>query len=95
MQDNHAFMIVMTNNKPLNQDIIEAHVNHLKSLDEQKRLVFCGPYVDKPGGIVIIYAQDMIEAEKLANQDPFISQGFKTYEIIEVEEAHKENHYLI
>ncbi|MDX9692457.1 MAG: YciI family protein [Acholeplasmataceae bacterium] len=90
-----AFMIVMTNQRPLNQEVILAHVNHLKALDHQKRLVFCGPYVNKPGGIVIIYANDIVEAEKLAKQDPFIAQGFKTYEIIEVEEAHKDNHYLI
>jgi uncharacterized protein YciI len=95
MFDKFAYMITMTNQKPLCEEVIKAHVMHLKKLDDQKRLIFCGPYVNEAGGIVVIHAKNLDEAEVIAQDDPFIHQGFKTYKIIEVEVAHKGNHYLI
>ncbi len=90
-----TFIILLHDQKSLNKEVILAHVDYLKSLEYQKRLIFSGPFKDHEGGIVIIFASTKDEAITIANQDPFINQGYKSYEIIEVIHAHQDNNYLI
>lgn len=47
------------------------------------------------GGMVIIMAEDLIEATNIAKSDPFISSGYKTFEIRTLELANDENNYLL
>jgi len=90
-----TFMILLHDQKPLQKDIIFSHVEYLKELDQKERLIFSGPFKYQEGGVVIIYASSLEEAHNIAQSDPFIKQGFKTYHIIEVEHAHQKNNYLI
>ena len=90
-----TFMILLHDQKPLQKDIIFSHVNYLKELDQKERLIFSGPFKNHEGGVVIIYAPSLDEAHNIAQSDPFIKEGFKTYHIIEVEHAHQKNNYLI
>ena len=85
----------MKNQKPLNSDIIKRHVEHLKVLKNQGKLILCGPFADYPGGMVIISAEDINEATEIAMSDPFISSGCKSYEIRTLELANEENNYLL
>jgi uncharacterized protein YciI len=48
----------MNNVKPLNKELIKSHVDHLKELKNQSKLVFCGPFTDYPGRMVIFLAED-------------------------------------
>lgn len=89
------YVYLMENVKPLNKELVEQHVEHLKELKAQGRLVLCGPFTDYPGGMVIFSAQNLEEAIKLAQADPFISSGCKTYTIRTLEIADEDNNYLL
>lgn len=90
-----TFVYLMQNQKTLNQEIIARHVEHLKELDRQGKLVLCGPFSDYPGGMVILKAENREEADAIATADPFISSGCKTYELRTIELADASNHYLL
>jgi len=85
----------MNNVKPLNKELIKSHVDHLKELKNQGKLVFCGPFTDYPGGMVIFLAEDLAEATKIAKSDPFIASGYKSFEIRTLEPANDDNNYLL
>lgn len=57
--------------------------------------MLCGPFKDYPGGMVIICANDLIEATNIAEADPFIVSGHKSFEIRTLEVANEENDYLL
>jgi len=85
----------MKNIKPLNEEIIKSHVEHLKKLKSQGKLVLCGPFTDYPGGMVVFLAEDLAEAMNIAKADPFIVSGYKSFEIRTLEPANDENNYLL
>ena len=89
------YVYLMKNVKPLNEEIVKRHVEHLKELKRQGRLVLCGPFTDYPGGMVVFTAEDLAEATNIAKADPFIASGCKTYEIRTLELANEENNYLL
>ncbi len=91
--NNNLYVMLMKNNEPLNMDVIKRHVYHLKELDERGKLYLCGPFIDYGGGMVIIKTNTLEEAVKIANSDPFVSEGYKTFEIRTLEVANKENNY--
>ena len=41
-----TYVYLMNNHKELTFDIIQKHVNHLKMLDDEGKLVLCGPFAD-------------------------------------------------
>lgn len=90
-----TYVYLMSNQKPINADIIKSHVEYLKELKAQGKLVLCGPFTDYPGGMVIIFAESITEATKIAESDPFIASGCKTFEIRTLELANEENNYLL
>jgi uncharacterized protein YciI len=85
----------MENIKPLNKELVESHVEHLKELKNQGKLVLCGPFTDYPGGMVIFTAENLEKATRIAQSDPFISSGCKSYTIRTLEIANEENNYLL
>lgn len=89
------YVYLMKNQKPFDNDIIKSHVEHLRTLKNQGKLVLCGPFSDYHGGMVIISAEDIKEATDIAMSDPFIASGCKSYELRTLEIANKENNYLI
>lgn len=90
-----TYVYLMQNQKPLNLDVIKAHVEHLRQLDAQGALVLCGPFSDYPGGMVVLKVESREEAQAIAERDPFIAQGFKTYELRCLEVANAGNNYLL
>ena len=79
--------------RPLDEEAIKLHVEHLKDMDEKGSLVLCGPF-SEGGGMVAFRAQSLSEAKKVAESDPFISMGYKTYELRSLQVADKSNEYL-
>lgn len=68
----------------LRLDTRPVHLQHLESLG--KKLVFAGALLDtedKPeGSLVILEAETLEEAQKLAAADPFVAAGvFASYEV--------------
>ncbi|MBU0529044.1 hypothetical protein KKF86_04715 [bacterium] len=90
-----GYVILINRKKDYSTYVINKHVEHLKQLDKTGQLVLCGPFKDYTGGIVIIKAESMNEAKIIAKSDPFIIEGFSTYELRTLELANKENHYSI
>jgi uncharacterized protein YciI len=85
----------MQNIKPLNQSVIHEHVEFLKWLKTEDKLIICGPFTDYPGGLVVIHALNKDEAKKLVELDPYIKNGYKSYELRTIELANEENNYLL
>jgi len=90
-----VFVYLMENLKPLNEELIKAHVCHLKQLDETGKLILCGPFTDYPGGMVIFRAETSDEAKQIAQSDPFIASGYKSYDLRSLELASADNDYLL
>ncbi|MBY0165486.1 hypothetical protein H0178_58420 [Cytobacillus firmus] len=90
-----TFVYLMTDQKPLSNEIIKSHVEVLRGLESQGKLMLCGPFTDYPGGMVVIQAADINEATDIANSDPFIASGGKSYEIRTLKLANEENNYLL
>ncbi len=81
-------------NKPTTREAVTAHVQHLEVLEKNEQLVLCGPFTNYAGGIVIIKANDMEQAVEIAEKDPFVSGGFRSYEVRELELSCKENNHM-
>lgn len=91
----YLYIMLMDNKKSLNLEIVQKHVDHLRSLEQNKRLYLCGPFSDYAGGIEILIADSFDEAKKIAESDPFISEGYKTFELRTLEVANGDNNYLL
>lgn len=94
--DNYIrYVILLTKTgKSITEELIRAHVDHLKRLDQQGQLVISGPFLDYEGGMVIIKAASLDEAKVIAESDPFIKEGADTYELRTLEISCEENNHL-
>ena len=89
------YLYLMTNKNELIEQLIKDHVEHLKQLDAENKLVLCGFLHDYPGGMVVFNADCYDQAILIAESDPFNHSGCKTYELRSLEVANKDNHYLL
>lgn len=89
------YLYLMRNIKQLNQAVILEHVEFLRWLKFENKLILCGPFSDYPGGIVVFHALDKEAAIEIAEKDPYIKQGYKAYELHTIELANEENNYLV
>lgn len=91
-----AYVILLENTaKALNQDVVKRHVNHLERLDAENKLVICGPFKDYAGGMIVLNCSSLDEAHTIANKDPFVSEGYRTYTIRTLEVADQSNRFLL
>ena len=59
-----------------------AHLEQLKRLDSQGKLVLAGPFSDKSGSLVIMDMDSLQEAQAFVQGDPYVKGGvFKRVEI--------------
>lgn len=90
----NLYVMLMDNKKRLDTEVIKRHVGHLKALDSMGKLYLCGPFSDYNGGMVILNVQSYDEAKEICQLDPFVSEGYKTYQLRTLEVAEKQNDYL-
>ncbi len=88
-----TYIYIMDDQKPLNKSIILEHVQHLKQLRCEGKLVLCGPFSDRPGGLVVLEASSREEALVIANQDPFIRDHYKTFDLFTFDVADERNDF--
>lgn len=88
-----TYLYIMHDQKQLNEAIILEHVQHLKQLKKDERLVICGPFTDHPGGMVVFHATSKNEALQIANQDPFIRDQFKSFDLYTLDVADERNDF--
>lgn len=81
----------------LNKAALTRHIENLRRLDEDGQMEFCGAFKGYPGmaGMVILKAENLEEAKALCEREPLVAEGFATYELNQVQAAHKENNYLL
>ena len=58
------------------------HLAHMESLDRAGRVVLAGPLPDHTGSLIVIEAGSLEEAQKLAQEDPYMIHG--VFERVEV-----------
>ncbi|MBP2016882.1 uncharacterized protein YciI [Symbiobacterium terraclitae] len=78
-----CYMIRLTR-KPgctITPELLQAHYAHLRRLQERGQLVLCGPFADRSGGMTIIRADSLAEAEAVAAADPLVSSGMEECEV--------------
>ncbi|MEK5447850.1 YciI family protein [Paenibacillus sp. FSL R7-0331] len=83
MQEDICYVILLspTEHDRRDMEIIRAHVRHLQELEHSGQLVLCGPFSDSPGGMVIIRAASREEAVRIAERDPYVTSGIRSYEL--------------
>lgn len=89
------YLYLMINKNEMIEQLIKDHVEHLKQLDAENKLVLCGFLHDYPGGMVVLNADCYDQAILIAESDPFIHSACKTYELRSLEVANKDNYYLL
>ncbi len=95
--DNRRFVILLEKvaGRAVPKEAIARHVEHLRRLDRDGRLELAGPFTDYPGGMVIVRAADEAEARRIAEEDPFVREGFRTCSVRTWLLARAENDYLL
>jgi len=81
----------------INKEMVIKHVAHIKKLDDDGKLVLCGPTKGYPGvaGMIIFKAESYEEAEAVCKSEPFVAQGYATYTLFSMQIGDRENNYLL
>lgn len=77
------YVIHLTRNpeRPREEALIREHVAFLRELDREGLLVLAGPFEDGLGGMIIIRAESLGAARRLAESDPFVTGGYDSCEV--------------
>ena len=67
--------------KPQEQPGIGQHIGYMQSCDEKKILVCGGPFLDGTGGLSVLRAASLEEAETVAKADPSVAAGLLVPEV--------------
>ncbi len=60
-----------------------AHLERLKKLTDQGKIVIAGPFTNGAGSLILTRADSLEEAKKIANEDPYVTQGiFESVEVL-------------
>jgi uncharacterized protein YciI len=82
--------------KDFTPEVIRAHVEHIRCLDDAGKLVLAGPFSGEPaGGLIILRAGSEAEALAIAGMDPFVAQGFESCTVRALTPARRTNNYLL
>ena len=76
------------------EKIIRNHVCFLRELDKQGKLVMCGPFSDGKGGMLILKADSLEEAKRIALKDPFVLTGIRRFDVRGWELSCEENNHM-
>jgi len=81
----------------INKAMVNKHVEHIKNLDDDGKLILCGPTKGYPGvaGMVILKAESYKEAEAICKAEPFVVEGYATYKLFTLRVGDRENNYLL
>lgn len=57
------------------QPDVMKHVGYMSQFLESKKLVMGGPFLDDSGGMMVLEAKDIKEAQRIAQDDPTVKSG--------------------
>lgn len=67
--------------KVADEAAVRAHVAHMRELDALGHLELAGPFADRRGGMLILRAASLEQAQELASRDPFVTGGYTDLEV--------------
>lgn len=80
----------------LKEQLLIEHVEHLKQLKKEEKLLICGPFEGNDGALLILSTNDKAEAKSIVLSDPFIvNQYYRKFIIHRWIEANDQNNYLM
>ena len=81
----------------INKEMVAKHVAFIRNLDDDGKLVLCGPVKGYPGvaGMIILRAESYEEADGLCRTEPFVAEGYATYKLRMLQPGNRENNYLL
>jgi len=81
----------------INREMVVKHVDFIRNLDDEGKLVLCGPFKGYPGvaGMIILKAESFEEADALCKAEPFVAEGYATYKLRALRVGDRENNYLL
>lgn len=91
------YIVILRDKKKetLKADLLNQHVNHLRTLTQLGKLFLCGPFKNDDGAMQIIVSETKEESERIIEQDPFIKEKYyQSYAIHELIEANENNNWL-
>lgn len=92
------FILILKNKRKgkLTNELLQAHVDHLKRYSLKGNIFLAGPFRDNDGAIQIIEVESRLLAESIVQEDPFVSEKYyQTYELNELIEANDDNDWLM
>ena len=81
----------------INKAMVIKHVDNIRKLDDDGKLVLCGPTKGYPGvaGMIIFKAESFDEAEDICKAEPFVVEGYASYKLFTMRVGDRENNYLL
>ena len=81
----------------INKAMVKKHVDNIKKLDDDGKLVLAGATKGYPGvaGMVIFKADSIEEAEAICKSEPFVVEGFARFKLFSMRVGNKDNNYLL
>jgi uncharacterized protein YciI len=83
------YIIILSSEPNLGEvdpELVEAHESFLDFLNSQGKLFASGPFINRPGGMIILNCDSMAEAQAIAQEFPLIRNKLRQYEILEWEQ---------
>ncbi len=90
----YVVILLPIESRELNSEVIAKHAQHLRELDGDGKLVLAGPFIDHPTGLLVLRGKNKDEIKSIMDVDPFIQEGFRTYEVRTWLMANRTNNYL-
>ena len=81
----------------INGEMVKQHVDYIRTLDDGGKLELCGAFKGYPGvaGMLILKVQSREEAEAICKAEPFVAEGYATYELRTLQAGNRDNNYLL
>ncbi len=76
------------------EQLVRAHVAHLKDLESRGLLELCGPFGEGKGGMVILRGVTRQQARAIMEADPFVRAGAESAELREWKLSARENRHM-
>ncbi len=89
-----VYLLTHAQSERLTRDLIQAHVAHLKKLEDEGLLELCGPFGGRLGGMVILRGVDEDRARAIMLADPFVSSGAEQAELRQWNISSRDNRHM-
>ncbi len=92
-----AFLVRLSDKRPeaMTGEVIAQHVDWLRALHDEGRLIACGP-CDDGTAIIVFKCATLDEAKRIALVDPFrLAGAVRSYEVVRMRLATPENEFLL